>query len=136
MERVRDARLEVGHRVEAGYNHVRHLESRAADRVAEEEDFRNAHPQRFLDEDVLPGADRGQRVQDVPRVERGNAHRVDVVAGHEFAEGGPTILDTLARVLSFRGEIPVGVVTALLGGPVFCVLLARRSAGRAERRPL
>jgi iron complex transport system permease protein len=43
--------------------------------------------------------------------------------------GGGLLLvyaDTLARWLSRGGDLPVGVVTALLGGPLFCVLLARR----------
>ncbi len=42
--------------------------------------------------------------------------------------GGTLLLyaDTLARALSFSGEIPVGVITALLGGPFFCVLLTQR----------
>lgn len=34
--------------------------------------------------------------------------------------------DTLVRTFSFYGEIPVGVLTALLGGPFFCWLLIRR----------
>ncbi|MDD2708503.1 MAG: iron ABC transporter permease [Verrucomicrobiae bacterium] len=42
--------------------------------------------------------------------------------------GGILLLaaDTLARVLSRTTEIPVGVITSLLGGPFFCLLLMRR----------
>jgi len=43
--------------------------------------------------------------------------------------GGVLVLiaDTLARSLLPRGEeLPVGVVTAILGGPFFCFLLLRR----------
>ncbi|HBZ55198.1 MAG TPA: iron ABC transporter permease, partial [Syntrophobacteraceae bacterium] len=43
--------------------------------------------------------------------------------------GGVLVLiaDTLARSLLPRGEeLPVGVVTAILGGPFFCYLLLRR----------
>jgi len=41
--------------------------------------------------------------------------------------GGALLLaaDTAARVLSFAGDIPVGVITALCGGPFFCYLLVR-----------
>jgi iron complex transport system permease protein len=45
--------------------------------------------------------------------------------------------DVLARSVLPRGaELPVGVVTALVGGPFFCLLLARRglSSGRAAGR--
>lgn len=46
--------------------------------------------------------------------------------------GGIVLLagDTLARALSGKGEIPVGVITALLGGPFFCLLLKQRKAAR------
>jgi iron complex transport system permease protein len=38
--------------------------------------------------------------------------------------------DVLARILLPGGEeLPVGVVTALLGGPFFCVLLKRHKRG-------
>lgn len=37
--------------------------------------------------------------------------------------------DTLARTLFLPGEIPVGIITALLGGPVFILLLAREGKG-------
>ncbi|MBP2704317.1 iron ABC transporter permease [Microbispora sp. RL4-1S] len=46
--------------------------------------------------------------------------------------GGPLLLvcaDLLGRVLAFPAELPVGVVTALLGAPVF-LLLAVRGRGR------
>ncbi len=33
--------------------------------------------------------------------------------------------DTFVRVIAFVGEVPVGVVTALLGGPFFCFLLMK-----------
>jgi iron complex transport system permease protein len=46
--------------------------------------------------------------------------------------GGVALLwsDVLARILLPGGEeMPVGVVTALLGGPFFCFLLKRRRRG-------
>jgi iron complex transport system permease protein len=36
--------------------------------------------------------------------------------------------DTLARTLFDPRELPVGIVTALIGAPVFALLLARRKA--------
>ena len=48
--------------------------------------------------------------------------------------GGAVFLvwaDTAARTVFAPGELPVGVVTALLGGPFFLFLL-RRSLGRGR----
>jgi iron complex transport system permease protein len=44
--------------------------------------------------------------------------------------GGGLLLaaDTVARVAAAPAELPVGVVTALLGVPLFVVLLTRRAA--------
>ena len=36
------------------------------------------------------------------------------------------VADTLARVVISPGELPVGAITALLGGPVFLLLLKRQ----------
>jgi len=42
--------------------------------------------------------------------------------------------DVLARtVLPHGAELPAGVITALLGGPFFCLLLRARALGRTER---
>jgi iron complex transport system permease protein len=49
--------------------------------------------------------------------------------------GGATFLvwaDTLARTVLGPAELPVGVVTALLGGPFFLVLLRRSLRGRGQ----
>ena len=42
------------------------------------------------------------------------------------------VADTFCRctVLKFGQELPVGIITALCGGPFFLVLLHRRSEGR------
>jgi len=40
-----------------------------------------------------------------------------------------TMADALARTLLTPSEIPVGVVTALAGGPIFLYLLTRRKGG-------
>jgi iron complex transport system permease protein len=42
------------------------------------------------------------------------------------------IADALARTLLAPSEIPVGVVTALAGGPIFLYLLTRRKGGLAS----
>ena len=52
-----------------------------------------------------------------------------------IAVGGTLLLagDTLARALSGNGEIPVGIITALLGGPFFCLLLKKNpTKGKEE----
>lgn len=56
----------------------------------------------------------------------GPAHRRLLLVA--TVSGGTLLLyaDTLARSLSHYGEVPVGVITALLGGPFFCILLTRR----------
>jgi iron complex transport system permease protein len=54
---------------------------------------------------------------------------------HAALLGGITLLwsDVAARVLLSGGqELPVGVVTALLGGPFFCLLLRRRARATQE----
>jgi iron complex transport system permease protein len=59
------------------------------------------------------------------RLTIGSDHRVLVpasaLAGAAFLVGA----DTLARVLLAPIELPVGALTALLGGPLFLVLLRR-----------
>jgi iron complex transport system permease protein len=58
----------------------------------------------------------------------GPAHRRLLLVS---ALGGALLLasaDILSRALSIHGEIPVGVITSLLGGPFFCFLLTRRPA--------
>jgi iron complex transport system permease protein len=62
--------------------------------------------------------------------------------GAPDGRGGPSLLlpasalfgaafligcDLVARVASPRSELPVGIVTAIVGGPVFLWLLFRRS---------
>lgn len=60
------------------------------------------------------------------RMMLGPAHRRLLLLS--TVSGGTLLLyaDTLARSLSHYGEVPVGVITALLGGPFFCIILTRR----------
>jgi iron complex transport system permease protein len=55
----------------------------------------------------------------------GSDHRV-LVPACVFGGGGYMILcDVLARTLPRQGEMPVGVITAMIGAPLFIVLLKR-----------
>ncbi len=55
----------------------------------------------------------------------GPGHRrlalLSILAGGALLMGA----DILARAMSFAGQIPVGVITSLLGGPFFCILLIK-----------
>lgn len=76
----------------------------------------------------------GLVVPHLARMRLGAAHGPLLVAGWF---GGGVLLawaDVLARTLLPGGaELPVGVVTALLGGPFFCLLLVREGRGLAAR---
>jgi len=58
----------------------------------------------------------------------GAGHRRVLPAAALAGGAGLVLCDTLARTLALPGggEIPVGVITALIGGPVFLALLSRR----------
>jgi len=62
------------------------------------------------------------------RVLFGAAHRRVFAASILAGGAGLVLCDTLARTLALPGggEVPVGVLTALIGGPVFLLLLSRR----------
>lgn len=63
------------------------------------------------------------------RLIAGPDHRL-LIPGSFFLGGAFLVVcDTVARTILAPTEIPVGVVTALLGGPFFIVLLKRRSSG-------
>ena len=66
----------------------------------------------------------------VPHVVRGlSGSDQRVVMPASFALGGAFLVacDTLARTLIAPSEMPVGIITAMVGGPVFIILLIRRS---------
>jgi iron complex transport system permease protein len=44
------------------------------------------------------------------------------------------LADCLARSLLSQGEIPIGVVTSLTGGPMFLIILRRHKTGSTEQR--
>jgi iron complex transport system permease protein len=71
----------------------------------------------------------------VPHITRrllGADHRLLLVAAGFAGAGFLAAADTLCRtaVIMRTGELPVGIVTALAGGPFFIVLLRRRFVGR------
>lgn len=59
----------------------------------------------------------------------GGNHRHLVPAALLFGGTFLALCDTIARSLTASAEVPVGIVTALLGGPFFLWLLFRRSGG-------
>src|SRR5204862_7732843 len=67
----------------------------------------------------------GLVVPHIARLTWGHRHRVLLPAA--FLGGGAllAIADTLARTVVAPRELPVGVVTALIGVPVFAMLLRR-----------
>jgi iron complex transport system permease protein len=74
----------------------------------------------------------GLIVPHLVRTATGPSHRQLLL--NSFLAGGIllSLADALSRTILPGGEeIPVGVVTALIGGPFFCWLLGRRSSGRA-----
>jgi iron complex transport system permease protein len=71
----------------------------------------------------------------VPHITRllvGGLHRRVVPVAALFGAVFMVWVDVLARTLMAPQEIPVGVLTAIIGGPLFLVLMRRR--GRRERR--
>ena len=60
------------------------------------------------------------------RLMAGPDHRVLIPASFFVGAGFLVLCDTAARTLFAPTEIPVGVITALLGGPFFIVLLKRK----------
>ncbi len=64
------------------------------------------------------------------RLVMGHRHRILLPAA--FFVGGAFLVlcDTAARTMMAPSEIPVGIVTALLGGPFFLLLLVIHSRAR------
>ena len=60
------------------------------------------------------------------RLIAGPDHRIVIPASFFLGSGFLVLCDTAARTIFAPTEIPVGVITALLGGPFFIVLLKRK----------
>jgi iron complex transport system permease protein len=69
----------------------------------------------------------GLVVPHLVRLASGQDHRILVPAAALLGGGLLVLADTLARTLLAPQQLPVGVVTALVGVPLFLFLLARRS---------
>jgi len=68
----------------------------------------------------------------IPHIARrlvGPDHRVLLPAAGLIGAGFLVLADTVARSAFAVGELPVGVITALLGAPFFCYLLRARARG-------
>ena len=57
----------------------------------------------------------------------GSNHRFLIPASLLFGATFLTVCDTLARNISSAAEVPVGIITAILGGPFFLWLLLRKN---------
>jgi iron complex transport system permease protein len=71
----------------------------------------------------------GMMAPHICRLIIGHDHRYLSPATFIFGGSFLVLCDTVARKLIAPAEIPVGVITALLGGPFFLWLLLRRSRG-------
>jgi iron complex transport system permease protein len=69
----------------------------------------------------------GLVVPHLVRLASGHDHRVLIPAAALLGGALLVLADTLARTVLAPQQLPVGVVTALVGVPLFLVLLARRS---------
>ena len=69
----------------------------------------------------------GMMAPHITRLIIGPDHRYLTVASLAFGGAFLTLCDTLARILLAPVELPVGVITALLGGPFFLWLLLTSS---------
>jgi iron complex transport system permease protein len=69
----------------------------------------------------------GLVVPHLVRLASGHDHRVLIPASALLGGALLVLADTLARTVLAPQQLPVGVVTALVGVPLFLFLLARRS---------
>ncbi len=69
----------------------------------------------------------GLVIPHVLRLSVGNDHRVTLPVGLFWGAGFMVIADLLARMVVTPQELPIGVITALIGGPIFVFLIRRRA---------
>ena len=72
----------------------------------------------------------GMMVPHICRMLVGSDHRYLAPASFLFGGAFLVVCDRLAVVMLGTAEMPVGIVTALLGGPFFIWLLVRRGPAR------
>jgi iron complex transport system permease protein len=68
----------------------------------------------------------GLIIPHILRLVLGSDHRLLLPASLLFGAGFLVFCDMLARVVISQGELPVGVITAICGGPFFIYLLRRK----------
>ncbi|HID16842.1 TPA: iron ABC transporter permease [Candidatus Bathyarchaeota archaeon] len=68
----------------------------------------------------------GLIVPHLTRILVGPDHRILIPASWIFGASFLTLSDSLARILLAPSEVPVGIITALFGGPFFIYLLRKR----------
>ena len=69
----------------------------------------------------------GLVIPHVLRLSLGNNHRVTLPVGLLWGAAFMVAADLLARVAVAPQELPIGVVTAFIGGPIFLFLIHRRA---------
>jgi iron complex transport system permease protein len=69
----------------------------------------------------------GLVVPHIVRLAMGNDHRVTLPVGLLWGAAFMVAADLLSRVLVPPQEMPVGVITAFIGGPIFLILIRRRA---------
>lgn len=69
----------------------------------------------------------GLVIPHVLRLSVGNDHRATLPVGVLWGAAFMVIADLLARVVVTPQELPIGVITALIGGPIFVYLIRRRA---------
>lgn len=74
----------------------------------------------------------GMMAPHICRLMVGPNHRALMLASILFGGSFLTVCDTVARTIIAPAEIPVGVITALLGGPFFVWLLLSNAFGRGQ----
>lgn len=74
----------------------------------------------------------GMMAPHICRLMVGPNHRILMLASVLFGGAFLSLCDTLARTIIAPAEIPVGVITALLGGPFFVLLLLSKAFGRGR----
>jgi iron complex transport system permease protein len=69
----------------------------------------------------------GLVIPHILRLSLGNDHRVTLPVGLLWGAAFMVAADLLARVLVAPQEMPMGVITAFIGGPIFLFLIRRRA---------
>ena len=69
----------------------------------------------------------GMMAPHICRVLFGNRHSILLPASMLFGALFLVLCDTMARLLLYPTELPVGIITSFLGGPFFLALLIRRT---------